>query len=99
MDAAFAHTEYILGDEVSESERRIQRDFERMEVAVVDSKNGRARIHRLPQLLFIVNFHQGGEMQAVSEFAERTHFFGGKYGGNEQNGVGAVCGGFDDVER
>src|ERR1700682_1661850 len=48
--------------------------------------------------VFIVDLHQSRHAVLFGEFAEVAQFGFCEDGGNEQDGVGAVRGGFDDVD-
>src|SRR5258708_2919403 len=69
-----------------------------MEIAIVDADDARAGSYGEKEIVFIVDFHQGRHAVLLSEFAEATQFGLGEDGGDEQNRVGVVRGGFEDVD-
>ena len=44
-----------------------------------------------------MNFNERGHAKLSGEFAIAAHFFGGQNRGDQQNGIGAVRGGFNHV--
>ena len=87
------------GHEFGESERGIQGDFEGGEIAVVDADQVRAGFEGDGEFAGVVNLDEGAEAIARGGFAEIANLARGEDGGDQQDGIGAVGRGLEDLRR
>ena len=80
-----------------ESERGFQGDFEGGEIAVVDADQVRAGIDGDVEFAAVVNFDESAEAIARGGLAEVANLARGEDGGDQQDGIGAVCRGLQDL--
>ena len=97
MDAAFADREGARRHMFGESERRVEGDFESGEIAVVDTDEVGAGIDGGLEFRAVVDFDEGAEAEGCGGFTEIAELVGGKNGGDQQDGIGAVSGGLENL--
>src|SRR5579875_1359659 len=98
VNAAFGHADRARRHEVTQAQGSIERDFERFEIAIVDTDDFRARIDGFRELLLVVYFDKRGEMQRCRKLAEALEFRYLENRGDQEDGIGSVSGGFKDLK-
>jgi hypothetical protein len=100
-DTAFGDAESVCGDAGDEVERGFEVDGEGFEVAVVDADGVCAvlseRLQDTVELFGGVDFNENIKRERVRGVGEVFQLGICESGGDEEDGVGGVCAGFDDL--
>ena len=82
-----------------ESERGVQRNFEGGEISIVDADQVGAGFDSGIQFRAVVNFDESAEAIARRGLAKIANLARGEDGGDQQDGIGAVGGGLENLRR
>src|SRR5208282_2204589 len=97
-DSALGYADAGVGYLFREPECGFEIDFEGAQITAVDADQVTTGIERALQFLFIMSFAQNVEAVRCGDPRQRYQFFLVEGGDNQQNGIGAVCPGFDDLK-
>lgn len=97
VDAAFGYADGAGRELVDKVKRGFEADFKGAEVAVVHAERVAAEVADTSQLLAGVDFAEDVEMLGVSGGGEAGEIGVRQRGDDQQNGVGAMGAGFDDL--
>lgn len=98
MDAALGYANTFGRNFLSQSKRGCQIDLERLQVAAVDADQVASGIQRALQLIFVVNFAEHVKLVCCSGMRKREQVFLFEGRNDEQNRIGAMGAGFDDLK-
>jgi hypothetical protein len=97
VDAAFGDVDGAGGEAVGEPERSFEADVEGMEVAIVHAVAVAAEIADAGKLFRRVDFAEDVELECVGGGGEAGEVIVGERGSDQQDGVGAMGAGFNDL--
>ena len=97
MDAAFGDVDRVGRQAVGEAQRGFEGDLKGMEVAIVHAVTVAAEIADPGELFGGVDFTEDVKLESVGGGGEAGQLIVGERGSDEQDGVGAVGAGFDDL--
>ena len=104
VDAAFGDEDFggavrmFLGAG-DEAHARVEGDFERAQIAVVDADDGGTGVERAVEFGFVVNFDKGVQAGFAGHGKEEFQFLIAEDRDDEEDGIGAVFDRFENLER
>ena len=98
MDSAFGYGQAFVGNFFGELQRGVERDFECAQIAAVDADQVTAGVESALEFLLVVGFAEDVEMVRARAARKRDEFFLIERGYDEQDSIGRVCPGFDDLK-